>query len=70
VDARQVPDLSMTTLLLSAGVVLVVAFLGLLVWAVRSSEAVQRRVERLFRRPPPPPKAPPRDHYYRTYWSG
>ena len=60
----------MTTLLLTAGVILVAALLGALVWAVRSPEAVQRRVERLFRRPPPPPKPPPRDHYYRTYWSG
>ena len=61
-------SLSITTVLIIAGVVLSVALVGLALVFFKSP-ALQRRIESLFRRPPKPHKTAGNEQYYRPYWS-
>jgi hypothetical protein len=60
--------MSVTTVLILAGVALALSLLALVLLVRRDVSGARRRIEGIFRRPPRPPRPPGDEHYYRPYW--
>lgn len=56
-------------LVVVAGALVSLFAIGALFDALEHPDALQARVEGVFRRPPRPPRTPGPDHYYRPYWN-